>query len=88
MAIPVKGLKRKDTKMQNILLMPTFLIKVAYLCDIFEKLNSLNVSLQGKNMHLLKPMGKISAFIKNSNYGEENVMKMQPKIVFQYCRNF
>jgi hypothetical protein len=31
-----------------------FLTKVAYLCDIFEKLNSLNVSLQGKNMHLLK----------------------------------
>jgi hypothetical protein len=25
-----------------------FLIKVAYLCDIFEKLNSLSVSLQGK----------------------------------------
>jgi hypothetical protein len=40
-----------------------FLIRVAYLCDIFEKLNSLNVSLQGKNMHLLKSTEKISAFI-------------------------
>jgi hypothetical protein len=26
-----------------------FLIKLAYLCDIFEKLNSLNVLLQGEN---------------------------------------
>ena len=25
-----------------------FLIKLAYLCDIFEKLNSLNLSLQGE----------------------------------------
>lgn len=41
-----------------------FLIKLAYLCDIFDKLNSLNTSLQGKNMHLLKSMEKISAFIK------------------------
>jgi zinc finger BED domain-containing protein 5/7/8/9 len=41
-----------------------FLIKLAYLCDIFDKLNALNTSLQGKNMHLLKSMEKISAFIK------------------------
>ncbi|KAL4126654.1 hypothetical protein QTP88_010863 [Uroleucon formosanum] len=41
-----------------------FLIKLVYLCDIFDKLNSLNTSLQGKNMHLLKSMEKISAFIK------------------------
>jgi hypothetical protein len=41
-----------------------FLIKVAYLCDIFKKLNSINVSLQGKNVHLLKSKEKISAFVK------------------------
>ncbi|KAL4126012.1 hypothetical protein QTP88_010244 [Uroleucon formosanum] len=35
-----------------------FLIKLAYLCDIFDKLNSLNTSLQGKNMHLLKKMNE------------------------------
>jgi hypothetical protein len=65
--------------------MPFFLIKVAYLCDIFEKLNSLNVSLQGKNMHLLKSTGKISASVKkkkNSDYGENNIMKLQVKTVF------
>ncbi|XP_067120061.1 zinc finger BED domain-containing protein 5-like [Centruroides vittatus] len=41
-----------------------FLIKLAYLCDIFEKLNSLNLSLQGRNMHILKQTEKISAFRK------------------------
>lgn len=41
-----------------------FLIKLAYLCDIFEKLNALNLSLQGRNMHILKLTEKISAFRK------------------------
>jgi len=41
-----------------------FLIKLAYLCDIFEKLNALNISLQRKNIHLLKSMEKMSAFKK------------------------
>jgi len=41
-----------------------FKLKLAYLCDLFEKFNSLNLSLQGKNMHYLKSMEKILAFIK------------------------
>ncbi|XP_063786065.1 protein FAM200A-like [Pseudophryne corroboree] len=31
-----------------------FLSKLAYLCDIFDKLNALNLSLQGNNTHILK----------------------------------
>lgn len=30
-----------------------FVIKLAYLCYYFEKLNSLNISLQGKETHIL-----------------------------------
>jgi hypothetical protein len=41
-----------------------FLVKLSYLCDIFEKLNTPNLSLQGSNMNLSKSMEKISAFIK------------------------
>jgi len=41
-----------------------FLIKLAYLCDIFEELNALNLSLQGRNINLLKSIEKIPAFIK------------------------
>ncbi|CAH0402530.1 unnamed protein product [Chilo suppressalis] len=31
-----------------------FLLKLAYLCDVFEKLNNLNLSLQGNNTHILQ----------------------------------
>ena len=39
-----------------------FLIHLAYLCDIFAKLNQSNISLQGKDTHLLQLHDKITAF--------------------------
>ena len=39
-----------------------FLNHLAYLCDIFFKLNQLNISLQGKETHLLQLHDKITAF--------------------------
>ena len=39
-----------------------FLTQLAYLCDIFAKLNQLNLSLQGKDTHLLQLHDKITAF--------------------------
>ena len=39
-----------------------FLTHLAYLCDIFAKLNQLNFSLQGKDTHLLQLHDKITAF--------------------------
>ncbi|XP_075070632.1 protein FAM200A-like isoform X2 [Mixophyes fleayi] len=41
-----------------------FLSKLAYLCDLFDKLNALNLSLQGSNTHILKLSDKVSAFRK------------------------
>ena len=41
-----------------------FLTQLAYLCDIFAKLNQLNISLQGKDTHLLQFHDKITAFKK------------------------
>lgn len=41
-----------------------FLIKLAYLCDIFQKLNELNKSLQGNNTHILQLADKITGFRK------------------------
>lgn len=41
-----------------------FLIKLAYLCDIFQKLNDLNKSLQGNNTHILQLADKITGFQK------------------------
>ena len=39
-----------------------FLTQLAYLCDIFFKLNQLNISLQGKETHLLQLHDNITAF--------------------------
>ncbi|CAK1595799.1 unnamed protein product [Parnassius mnemosyne] len=41
-----------------------FIIKLAYLCDIFQKLNDLNKSLQGNNTHILQLADKITGFQK------------------------
>jgi hypothetical protein len=48
-----------------------FLVKLAYLCDIFEKLNALNTSLQENNTHILKSMSKMTAFIKKTQTMEK-----------------
>ena len=38
-----------------------FLTQIAYLCDIFLKLNQLNITLQEKETHLLRLHDKITA---------------------------
>lgn len=40
----------------------SFLAKLAYLSDIFGKLNELNLQLQGKDKHLPQVTDKISSF--------------------------
>ena len=43
-----------------------FLIKLAYLCDIFAKLNKLNLSMQGANKNMLDILNNIPAFTKKA----------------------
>lgn len=40
-----------------------FVIKLTYLWDIFEKLSLLNISLQGKESHILQLNNKVVTFI-------------------------
>ena len=47
-----------------------FQFKLAYLCDIFEKLNQLNILLQGKDTHILQLYDKLTAFKRNYDYGK------------------
>ncbi|GFW88418.1 zinc finger MYM-type protein 6 [Trichonephila clavipes] len=42
-----------------------FLMKLSYLVDIFEKLNILNLQLQGSNVHMFDTSDKINAFVEN-----------------------
>ena len=41
-----------------------FLLKFNHRCDIFKKLNKLNVSIQGNNAYVLKLSDKIKAFVR------------------------
>ena len=41
-----------------------FLLKFSYLCDIFEKLNKLNVSMQGNDANVLELSDKIEVFLR------------------------
>jgi hypothetical protein len=41
-----------------------FLSELVYLCEIFEKMNEFNISLQEHNWHILKVAEKVSAFRK------------------------
>lgn len=37
-------------------------VKLAYLCDILNKLTALNLSVQDNNLHILKLLTKITVF--------------------------
>jgi hypothetical protein len=58
-----------------------FVIKLAYLCDIFEKFNSFNISLQGKETHILQLYDKIVAFIKKINLWKRKLTEENGKTI-------
>ncbi|XP_023242879.1 SCAN domain-containing protein 3-like [Centruroides sculpturatus] len=52
-----------------------WLSKLCYLSDIFEKLNDLNLSLQGKNCNIFTSNDKIESFIKKIKIWQSRVEK-------------
>lgn len=50
-----------------------FLLKVSYLVDIFEKLNILNLQLQGANTHILDTSDKVNAFCRKLELWSRNL---------------
>ena len=50
-----------------------WLYKICYLSDIFEKLNDLNLSLQGENSNVFTLIFKIEAFMKKISIWLQNV---------------
>ena len=55
-------LKEENHALATIFEDEVFLTQLAYLGDIFAKLNQLNISLQGKDSLLLQLHDKINAF--------------------------
>lgn len=66
-----------------------FVIKLAYLCDIFEKLNILNTSLQGKETHILQLYDKVVAFIKKIELWQRKLTEENGKAeCFSFLKSF
>ncbi|KAL4132622.1 hypothetical protein QTP88_009744 [Uroleucon formosanum] len=66
-----------------------FVIKLAYLCDIIEKLNILNTSLQGKETHILQLYDKVVAFIKKIELWQRKLTKENGKTTcFSFLKSF
>ena len=57
-------LQQENNNLADCLSENKFLLKLAYLCDIFAKLNKLNISMQGSDKNRLDVSDKIVAFIK------------------------
>ncbi|KAL4099012.1 hypothetical protein QTP88_023513 [Uroleucon formosanum] len=66
-----------------------FVIKLAYLCDIFEKLNIHNTSLQGKETHILQLYDKVVAFIKKIDLWQRKLTEENGKTTcFSLLKSF
>lgn len=81
-------LKEEEHKYTEQFVNEEFLIKLAYLCDIFDKLNALNLSLQGSNINFLKSMEKISAFIKKLKLWKRKINEDGGKECFHLLQQF
>ncbi|GFT77839.1 SCAN domain-containing protein 3 [Trichonephila clavipes] len=56
-----------------------FLMKLSYLVDIFEKLNILNLQLQGSNVHMFDTRDKINAFCRKLQLWSRNLKQKKPR---------
>lgn len=66
-----------------------FVITLAYLCDIFEKLNLFNISLHSKETHILQWYDKIVTFVKKINLWKRKLTEKNGKIIcFPFLKYF
>jgi len=65
--------------------MNVFLTQLAYLCDMFAKLNQLNISLQGKDTHLLQLHDKITAFKRKLHLWKTDLLMNNEQCSFHLC---
>ena len=66
-------LQQEKNQLADYLAENEFLLKLAYLCDIFAKLNKLNLSMQGADGNMLDISDKIIAFTKKLYLWKEDI---------------
>ena len=81
-------LQQNSNNLADCLAGNKILLKLAYLCDIFAKLNKLNISMQGPDKNMLDISDKISAFIKMSLWKKdvENVSGSSQYFAVKFAR--
>ncbi|GFX88244.1 zinc finger BED domain-containing protein 5 [Trichonephila clavipes] len=57
------------------------LMKLSYLVDKFEKLNILNLQLQGSNLHMFDTRDKINAFCRKLQFWSRNLKQKNPEML-------
>ena len=65
--------QQKDHDFQNDLEDEEFIARLAYLSDIFEAFNHLNLSFQGQNCTVVDFVSKVGAFIRKLDLWRKNV---------------
>lgn len=75
-------LQQENNPLADCLAQNDFLLKLAYLCDIFAKLNKLNISMQGPDKNMLDVSDKIAAFVKKLLLWKEDISNLSGS--FQY----
>ena len=66
-------LQQEKNQLADYLSETEFLLKLAYVCDIFDKLNKLNLSMQGADKNVLDISNKITAFTKKLSLWKEDI---------------
>ena len=74
-------LQQEKNQLADYLAENEFLLKLAYLCDIFAKLNKLNLSMQGADRNMLDISDKITAFTKKSCIYGRKILQMCPEVL-------
>ena len=66
-------LQQEKNQLADYLSETEFLLKLANVCDIFDKLNKLNLSMQGAHKNVLDISNKITAFTKKLSLWKEDI---------------
>jgi hypothetical protein len=70
----------KDDDMKNLFNNEEWLSRLAYLADIFDKLNTLNMGLQGINMTIFTTYDKINSFKRKLDLYKSQLKKRHFRI--------
>ena len=82
-------LQRKKKNLADCLAENKFLLKLAYFCDIFAKLNKMNISMYGPNKNMLDISNKIAVFIKKLSLSKKDIENVSGSSqCFTFCPVF